>query len=82
MKWYDSEADATYRIFGGMVLMCVLIIGAFLADKMTPELLHAMVGGVGGWVIGKSGSGNGSKLETEQAKPTEKRTRKPFRRVD
>lgn len=67
MAWYDSDADTTYKLFGGMLMIGGITFGCFLTDQMTPELIHAIVGFAAGWVTSRSGTqSNGTKDKNER----------------
>ena len=67
--WYNREADDTYKLWGGIALTGVLMIGCFLTELMTPELLHTIIGFTSGWVVSRNHNGNGDNDNERKFKP-------------
>ena len=71
MAWYDREADDTYKLWGGILLTGVIIVGCFMTKLMTPELLHTIIGFTSGWVVSRTTHPNGNgHTKQEPKEPT------------
>lgn len=89
MAWYNKDADDSYRLLGGLILMLIFLTGAFLADIFTenqylsPEIMHSILGFLSGAVLmGGRRSTNENGVSETQPESKPKRKIKPFRRAD
>ena len=50
-RWRTLEAPFCYLRFGALAILALLVVGLFLRDEMTPEIIHTLIGVLVGVIL-------------------------------